>query len=393
MNPTGPAPTPTSLPTRHGGAPATDDERWRAVERRATELDGAFVYAVRSTGIYCRPSCPSRRPRRERVRFFAAAAAAERAGFRACRRCRPEALLAPATDLAERARRWIEAHADEKITLARLGAALGVGPSHLQRTFTRVVGVSPRRYAESCRLARMKTLLREERDVTTALYGAGYGSSSRLYERADDRLGMTPNAYRRGGAGTEIAYAIVDSPLGRLLVGATDRGVCAISLGDDDEALAASLVAEFPAARIDRDEAAIRPWVAALLGHLDGGGTATGEPIDGTHDHDPNPAIGGATPIDLAGTTFQRRVWDALRTIPYGETRSYGDVARAIGQPGAARAVARACAANRLAIVVPCHRVVRGDGGLGGYRWGVPRKRAVLERERRRSAAPSTDTA
>lgn len=382
MNPNGPAPTP-SPPTRHGGAPATDDERWRAVERRATELDGAFVYAVRSTGIYCRPSCPSRRPRRERVRFFAAAAAAERAGFRACRRCRPEAPLAPAADLAERARRWIEAHADEKITLARLGAALGVGPSHLQRTFTRVVGVSPRRYAESCRLARMKTLLREERDVTTALYGAGYGSSSRLYERADDRLGMTPNAYRRGGAGTEIAYAIVDLPLGRLLVGATDRGICAISLGDDDEVLAASLVAEFPAARIERDEAAIRPWVAALLGHLDGEGTATGQPIGGGPARDP------AIDINPEGTAFQRRVWDALRTIPYGETRSYGDVARAIGQPGAARAVAGACAANRLAIVVPCHRVVRADGGLGGYRWGRDRKRALLDREQRGTGGPS----
>lgn len=362
------------IPIASGPAEPTDDARWGAVLSRDPERDGAFVYAVRSTGIYCRPSCPSRRPRPDRVRFFATAWEAERAGFRACRRCRPEAAAAPATELAERARRWIEEHADEKITLARLGAALDVGPSHLQRTFTRVTGVSPRQYAESCRLARVKAHLREEEDVTTALYRAGYGSASRLYERTNDRLGMTPDAYRRRGAGTRIAYDIADGPLGRLLVAATERGVCAISLGSDDDALVASLTAEFPAARIERDEAAARPWVEALLGHPDGGAAP----------------FGGA--IDAGGTAFQRRVWDALRTIPYGETRTYGEVARQIGQPTAARAVARACAENRVAVVVPCHRVVRGDRGLGGYRWGIERKRALLARESR-PAAGGVETA
>ena len=347
---------------------ATDDEHWRAVHERDRARDGAFVYAVRSTGIYCRPSCPSRRPRRERVRFFAAAADAERAGFRACKRCRPDG-AAPADALAERAKAWIEAHADEKITLVRLGAALGVGPSHLQRTFTRVVGVSPRRYAEACRLDRVKRHLRDGEDVTTALYRAGYGSPSRLYERADDRLGMTPDAYRRGGAGTRIAFDVVASPLGHLLVAATERGVCAARLGDDAAALAASLAAEYPAARIERDAAATGPWVERLLRHLDGREASVDEPLDGA--------------LDAGGTDFQQRVWEELRAIPAGETRTYGEVATAIGRPTAARAVARACAENPVALVVPCHRVVRGDGGLGGYRWGLDRKRALLDRERR----------
>ncbi len=342
----------------------TDDDRWRAVEGRDRAWDGAFVYAVSSTGVFCRPSCPSRRPRRERVRFFGGAGEAERAGFRACRRCAPAAEAAPARAMAERARRWIEAHAEERITLAALAEAVGAGPSHLQRTFTREIGMSPREYAAACRAARVKALLRDGADVTTALYHAGYGSGSRLYEQADARLGMTPGAYRRGGEGMRIAYDVVACSLGRVLVAATERGICTVSLGDSEEALAAGLAAEYPAARVERDGAAVGSWVEAVLASLDGG------PPEGT------------VPLDVGGTEFERRVWDALRTIPPGETRTYGEVARSIGRPTAVRAVAAACAGNPVALVVPCHRVVRANGGLGGYRWGPARKRALLDRER-----------
>jgi len=347
-----------------------DEQRWRAVLARDAAADGTFVFAVRSTGVYCRPSCPARRPRRDRVRFFREPAQAARAGYRPCRRCRPDAPAGrdETAALAQRACRFIETHLDEPLSLERLGAALGCGPQQVRRAFARVLGLSPKRYVDACRLDLVKARLRAQAAVTTALYDAGYGSSSRLYERAARRLGMTPAAYRRGGAGATIRYTTVATPLGRLLVGRTDRGVCAVSLGDSDTRHAAALRAEYPAARLLRDSRALAPAVRSILGYLDGREMH----LD--------------LPLDIRATAFQGRVWDALRAIPYGTTRSYSDVARAIGRPSAVRAVAQACAANPVPLVIPCHRVIRNNGDLGGYRLGLARKRALLERERTAAA-------
>ncbi|MGH2561672.1 MAG: bifunctional DNA-binding transcriptional regulator/O6-methylguanine-DNA methyltransferase Ada [Thermomicrobiales bacterium] len=341
---------------------ANSEQMWQAVLDRDRALDGQWYFGVRTTGIYCRPSCPSRRPKRENVVFLRSQEEAARAGFRPCRRCKPDEVDAQA-DFVARASRYIDEHVDEAITLEALSGAVGVSPHHLHRTFRRIVGITPRQYADARRLATVKNGLRERDDVTSALYEAGFGSSSRLYERADSRLGMTPNTYRQGGAGELISYAIVDSSLGRLLVAATARGVCAVQFGDADALLTNTLKSEFPAATIRRDDGVAGAWVQAVVDH-----------VSGTHPH-------LDVPLDVRATAFQRRVWDALQTIPLGATRSYGDVARAIGQPDAARAVARACAENPVAVVVPCHRVVRADGGRGGYRWGVERKQALLARE------------
>ncbi|HUX86806.1 MAG TPA: bifunctional DNA-binding transcriptional regulator/O6-methylguanine-DNA methyltransferase Ada [Chloroflexota bacterium] len=341
----------------------SDDERWQIVQRRTAGFDGAFVYAVRSTGVYCRPTCPSRRPGRLQVHFYADGSEAQQAGYRPCLRCQPDA-IAPSRALTLRTRAMIEAHLDEPLTLQQLGEALGVSPSHLQRSFTREVGMSPRQYAEAIRFERAKARLRAGDNVTTAIFDAGYGSSSRFYAHASDQLGMTPGTYRQGGTGVRISYTIIDSPFGRLLAAATDRGVCAISLASSDEALEALLRAEYPTANLERDDSALRSIASALLRHLDGWPSEL------------------SVPLDVPGTDFQQRVWSALRTIPYGETLSYSEVASAIGQPTATRAVARACGSNRVAIVIPCHRVVRRDGGLGGYRWGAERKQALLDGER-----------
>jgi len=346
-------------------APA-DDERWQAVLGRDPRGDGAFVFAVRSTGIYCRPSCPARRPRRAQVRFFGGPAEAEVAGFRACRRCHPRF---PANDprpaWVGRICRLIEQHLDdaEPPTLQRLSAAAGVGPHHLQRTFKRLVGLSPREWAEARRLQRLKTQLKDGRAVTEAGFEAGYGSMGRLYERASGPLGMAPGAYRRGAEGVSLRYTVTDSPLGRLLVAATARGVSAVYLGDADGPLEKALDEEYPAAERRRDDAALAPTVQAILSHLEGR----------------LPRLD--LPVDVRATAFQWRVWQALRAIPLGETRSYGEVAKGLGQPNGARAVARACATNPVSIVIPCHRVVARDGRLTGYRWGVERKRTLLARE------------
>ncbi len=347
-----------------------EDALWRAVEGRDARLDGLFVYAVRSTGVYCRPSCPSRRPRRDRALFFAGPDAAEAGGFRACRRCRPrDAARDPQAELAVRACRAIEAREEGAPSLAELAAELGVSPHHLQRTFKGLTGVTPHQYAAALRARRFKSLLRAGEGVADALYEAGYGSSSRLYEASDARLGMTPATYRRGGRGMEIRYTVVACPLGLLLVAATARGVCAVELGDDDERLAAALAAEYPVARIERGGGELTGWVQAIASYLSG----------------ERPGRGGLDlPLDLQATAFELRVWEALRKIPYGETRSYGEVAAALGAPKAARAVARACAANPAALITPCHRVVRADGESGGYRWGEERKRALLAMERGR---------
>ncbi|HEX8164092.1 MAG TPA: bifunctional DNA-binding transcriptional regulator/O6-methylguanine-DNA methyltransferase Ada [Pyrinomonadaceae bacterium] len=347
------------------------DLRWRAVEGRDARFDGIFFYGVRSTGVYCRPTCPSRRPRREQAEFFDSCDDAEGAGFRACLRCRPRETGAhdPRVDLVLRACRAIEAHEDGAPSLEELGARLGVRPGQLRRAFKGVTGITPRQYAAAHRLKTFKSRIKDGDGVTGAMYEAGYGSSSRLYENASEKLGMTPATYRRGGRGMNINYTIVDSGLGRLLVAATARGVCSVQFGDRDEELAAALAAEYPSAAIRRDEAGLSEWIETLLRHVEGAQAR----LD--------------LPLDLRATAFRTRVWEELRRIPYGETRSYGDVARAIGQPAAVRAVASACAANPVALATPCHRVVREGGAPGGYRWGLARKRELLERERRATAA------
>src|SRR5829696_17653 len=339
------------------------DDLWQAVMERDRSRDGDFVFAVSTTGIYCRPSCPARRPRRENVSFFTDPASAERAGFRACRRCRPKAVASSQQELVARAITWLDAHVEERVTLSRLAAALGVSPGHLQRTFTRIIGVSPRMYVAARRLESAKARLRDGADVTSALHASGYGSSSRFYAQARSALGMTPTSYKRGGEGMTMNFATTDSPFGQILVAATERGICAVSIGEDDTALEQSLTAEYPRATIRRDDSALRPYVDSVLAHLRDRTSLS------------------ALPLDVVGTPFQHAVWQALRTIPTGERRTYGQFAATLGNPNGARAVASACAANPAALVIPCHRVVRGDGGSGGYRWGAERKQAILANE------------
>src|SRR6202041_222759 len=344
-----------------------------AVQARDRSADGAFVYAVRSTGIYCRPSCPSRKPGREQVVFFPLPEAAEQKGFRACQRCRPratrlrdprsEAVAAVCRQIDTQIRNEGDDDSKSRLTLTALSTGVGMGPHQLERAFRRVMGITPRQYADAQRMRRLKSSLKKGDDVTTALYDAGYSSSSRLYERSPSQLGMTPATYRQGGAGMQIHYTIVDSPLGRLLVGATDRGISALYLGKDDGPLESSLHKEYPRAEIQRDRNGLEEWVGKILEHLRG--------------REPNLDL----PTDVQATAFQRRVWEELRKIPYGTTRTYSQVARAIGKPTAIRAVARACATNPVSVVVPCHRVVREDGNLAGYRWGVERKLALLQHE------------
>jgi AraC family transcriptional regulator, regulatory protein of adaptative response / methylated-DNA-[protein]-cysteine methyltransferase len=334
---------------------------WEAVQTKDARMDGKFYYAVTSTGVYCRPSCPSRLPRRVNVRFFRDADAAERAGYRACRRCRPRVdLRAP----LERIRHYIDAHAGGKLTLADLAARAGLSPAHLQRKFKAAFGVSPREYADARRASRLRSELRGAASVTDAIYGAGYGSSSRVYERTAENLGMTPAAYREGGRGVRIDYATAHSPLGRVLVAATGRGVCTIRFGDNQAELEAGLRAEFPAAEVRHNQQAVGRWMEALLHHL----------------REPENSLD--LPLDLRATAFQQKVWRHFKTIPAGQTESYQQVAAAVGEPSAARAVARACAANPVAVAIPCHRVVRADGQPGGYRWGEERKKRLLALER-----------
>ena len=350
----------------------TEERYWRAVQERTRGADGAFVYAVRTTHVYCRPSCPSRRPLRRNVEFFQLPEAAERAGYRACRRCHPRELKAadPAVERIRLACRLIERALEDGEDgapgLSELAEQVGISSFHLQRSFKRHLGISPRDYADAWRLGRVKAMLRDGDGVAGALYGAGYGSASRLYERSDAQLGMTPATYKKGGKGARIGFTIVDSPLGRLLVAATERGICAVSLGTGDTKLEEGLRAEYPEAEIRREDARLRPSIAAILNFLVGS--------------EPDLSL----PLDLRATGFQWRVWQELRRIPRGETASYSQIAAAIGQPKAVRAVANACANNRVALVIPCHRAIREDGGLGGYRWGMERKEKLLAAEKRK---------
>lgn len=352
----------------HENLPEITDARWQRVLARDVSMDGAFVYAVQSTGIYCRPSCPSRKPAPEKVRFFAVPEAAERAGFRACKRCRPREAPAaePRLEAVRRACRAIETSEDGIPTLTQLGRETGFSPHHLQRLFKAFVGISPRKYGEALRVERLKAGLKEGDGVAGALYGAGYGSASRLYEKAPAHLGMTPASYARGGRGAGIAFATADCPPalgGRLLVAATEKGVCMVALGDTDAGLESELRQEYPAADIKRG-GDLESRIEAILDHLSGA----------------QPHI--ELPLDVRATAFQWQVWEGLRAIPKGETRSYKDIAAAIGKPGAARAVGRACATNPVAVIVPCHRAVSAKGKLTGYRWGLGRKKKLLARER-----------
>jgi AraC family transcriptional regulator of adaptative response/methylated-DNA-[protein]-cysteine methyltransferase len=341
-----------------------------AVALHDARMDGAFVYAVRSTGIYCRPSCPSRRPRPKQILLFVQPEAAEQAGFRACQRCHPrQARGNPQADLVRRVCSEIQRSPDGSVSLHKLADLTGRSAAHLQRTFRRAMGITPRQYADALRVARFKSELRKGKDVTTALHSVSYGSTSRLYEKSDAQLGMTPATYRRGGRGMNISYDVVPCSLGKVLVAATERGISAVYLGDRESDLAAALRKEYPHAEVQRGSGKYSKWVEAIVRHLAGS----------------NPRLD--LPTDVVATAFQRRVWEELQSIPPGTTRTYSDVARSIGRPSATRAVARACATNPASIVVPCHRVVRTDGALGGYRWGLERKKALLESELRSAKA------
>ena len=351
----------------------SEDLKWQSVLARDSSQDGLFVYGVASTGIYCRPSCPSRRPVRSRVRFFGTPIEAESAGFRACLRCRPADPMKAGMRQVELARAYLDRHAGETVTLEQLGKVAQMSPFHLQRKFKRLVGLSPKAYASALRMERMKSGLRQGDTVSRATYDAGYGSGSRAYEHARSSLGMTPGVYRKGGRGLSINFTVVPTPVGQLLAAATDRGLCSVMLGDDDSDLEQRLRAEFPEARLERDDGALSPYTDQLIARLSGGEET-------------------ALALDVSGTDFQHRVWEALRRIPAGETRSYQAIARELGRPTAARAVAGACASNRLALVIPCHRAIREHGETGGYRWGAERKRTILERERIQRDSPKDES-
>jgi AraC family transcriptional regulator of adaptative response/methylated-DNA-[protein]-cysteine methyltransferase len=340
----------------------SDEDRWRAVCTRSRKADGRFVFAVRTTGVYCRPSCAARRPRRENVVFLANPAAAKAAGFRACKRCHPDRSDDPEGDPIARACA-IVSRAHELPRLAELGAAVGLSPFHFHRRFKAAVGLTPKAYIEAERARRMRDGLPVAASVTASLYEAGYGSSSRFYETSQARLGMRPSTYRHGGKGIEIRYATATCTLGAVVVAATGRGICAIELGDTAAAGINSLERRFPHARLCAGDDALQHLVEAAV--------AAVERPDGA----------SSLPLDVQGTAFQEQVWRALRAIPPGETTTYADLARRLGRPTATRAVAAAVAANPIAVVVPCHRVVRGDGSLGGYRWGTARKKQLLARE------------
>ena len=363
-----PFPSPATNAAGPGTTAIEADPRWAQLRARDKSADGTFFAAIRTTGVFCRPSCASRPARPENVTFYATAAEAQQAGYRPCKRCRPTEPEGHTSARMQRLAAYIIAHADEPLPLARLAACAGLSPTHLQRAFSAALGVSPKAYQAAARLAAFKSRLRAGDGILGATFEAGYGSTSRIYEHVDGGLGMTPGAYRAGGAGERIVHATRDTSLGRLMMAATDRGVCFVQFGETDAGLLANLQHEFPSATLcDAADAAGRPldaWMTALAAHLARGA--------------PRPDL----PLDLRGTAFQIRVWRFLLSVKPGDAVSYTEVAAGVGAPKAVRAVGSACGANRIAVLIPCHRALRADGGLGGYRWGIERKRALLDQER-----------
>jgi AraC family transcriptional regulator, regulatory protein of adaptative response / methylated-DNA-[protein]-cysteine methyltransferase len=350
---------------------STDAQRWQALSERNAHADGAFFYGVKTTGVFCRPSCASRQPRRENVDFFATAEAARAAGFRDCKRCQPGGLPRELA-IVNRACAALDTDPQRRLTLTQLSEIVHVSPFHLQRLFKRVVGVSPRQYQAAQRGAALRDALQRGSDVTRAAVDAGFGSPSRMYESASTELGMAPSAYRRKGAGLTVHYACAPTALGLVLVAATSKGICKIGFGDDADELGAELRGEFANAELVEDAGRLAPFIAQVEAYLDG----TRQRFE--------------LPLDIAATAFRQRVWDALRRIPYGETRSYSEIAEAVGSPRAVRAVASACATNPVALAIPCHRVVQKGGALAGYRWGLTRKAALLDAEAQHAGVEAT---
>lgn len=351
-------------------------DHWQTVCQRDARWDGRLWYGVVTTGVYCKPSCAARRPKRENVRFYSSTEAAERDGLRPCKRCKPRSARASDSSLEKLIEvcRYVEAHPTAPHKLSALGKRAGLSPFHLHRLFKSFLEITPREYVEQVRMRELKRRLRSASSVTDAIYDAGFESSSAVYGRLDLYLGMTPKAYRHGGKEVEISFAFGNTALGKVLIGATDRGVCYLQFGDSEHELLDQLVREYPNATVTRSAAPsggqYEEWMSALNEHL-AGRRATRE-----------------LPLDVEGTAFQKRVWSFLRTIPYGSVISYADVARGVGAPNAVRAVASACARNRIGVLIPCHRVIRGTGELGGYRWGLPRKRALIDLESGTTARP-----
>lgn len=336
---------------------------WKAVQNNDTRFNGAFVYAVNSTKIYCKPSCSSKLPKRENVRFFDDFNKAEKNGFRACLRCQPKSeTVNSQTKIVLRACQILEI--EEQVSLKNLSTELNLSAAYLQKMFKEIIGVSPKKYAEIKRLEKFKTELKEGQDVISAMYEAGFNSSSRLYENVSEKLGMTPKIYAKGGKTMKINYTIIDCDLGKLLIARTSKGICAVTFGGDEKTLAENLYKEYSNAEIEENNVNLKDYVEAILANLNG----TNKMLD--------------LPLDLQATAFQMRVWMALRKIPYGETVSYQDIAEKLGNKNAVRAVATACASNRVALVIPCHRVVGKNGNLSGYRWGIERKKQILEKEK-----------
>jgi AraC family transcriptional regulator of adaptative response/methylated-DNA-[protein]-cysteine methyltransferase len=347
-----------------------ESQRWAAVIARDHAADGTFYYSVASTGVYCRPSCAARRPKRENVRFHPTCADAEAAGFRPCKRCKPNAPTLHQQNAAKVARacRLIET-AQEAPSLEVLADAAGLSPYHFHRVFKAITGVTPKAYAVACRQTRVRDHLRRSNSVTEAIYGAGFNSPGRFYASSSKMLGMTPSRFRAGGTDAELRFAVGQCSLGAILVAASEKGVAAILMGDEPAALTRNLQVRFPRAKLVAGDKGFKTLVAKVIAHVEA------------------PATSLALPLDVRGTAFQHRVWMALRDIPAGTTTTYAEIAKRIGAPKAVRAVAGACAANPLAVAIPCHRVVRSDGGLSGYRWGITRKRSLLEKEAKSGAS------
>jgi AraC family transcriptional regulator of adaptative response/methylated-DNA-[protein]-cysteine methyltransferase len=343
--------------------PKLEARYWRATLARDSSADGAFYFGVKSTQIFCRPSCPAKRPLRKNTLFFHTPNEAVREGFRPCRRCKPDEVPV-AVRIVGRAAQVLETDLDEPASVGSLARKMGVTTGALRRAFRQQAGLTPKELAAALRLKKFKKLVRTGSTITDALYATGYGSASRIYERSDAQLGMTPATYQKGGKGMKIQYTTTKSTLGEVLVAATERGVSAVYLGDAASKLVSELREEYPRAEIEAAKGAFTQWVEEIVARTDGN------------------APRRELPLDLQATAFQRRVWQELQRIPRGTTKTYSQIARAVGKPRAVRAVARACATNPVSVVVPCHRVVRADGNLAGYRWGLARKEKLLERER-----------